>query len=515
MSDTTRRDYLQHIGVLFLLTIVTLLLRMPFWFTDRFNWDESTFLLVGASILDGHLPYTVAWDIKPPFTFGWMALFLTVFGDSIVSVRIGGALFVLGTAFLVYLIALGFASRTYSILAGLVQIGLAGFYFGGQSTMSEHLATLPALLAIYAVMRGRMRPRAAVVIGIVVAIAVLSRMNMAYLAVALGLLILVAPGYESIRERLLVSTAYALGGLSIASLLALIYWLPGEFDTLWFSVYESSLIYSGEQAGMVASAITLAKALLGWGVRSPFLLLTVVGLSAAGAFLLLGQWVGRPDARYSIFVFFASLATLLLSILSSGGAHDHYALQLFPFISVFFAVALSRIAPRGKQRAGAITVTLLLMALSTGPTIDKARFLWDRHEQGLPLTHGLSFWAADLIRQQGLADYSIYAMERNLLYWLLDKPIPALLVTHPSNIVYPVLLELLYGPEATPEVPLREILAQSPTFIIRFEKFNYLAEHPEADAMLAQALKEYREIGRRDGLVVYMAEAARDLPRQP
>src|SRR5437899_2303518 len=37
----------------------------PFFFTG-IDGDESTFILTAQSVLDGHLPYTDFWDIKPP-----------------------------------------------------------------------------------------------------------------------------------------------------------------------------------------------------------------------------------------------------------------------------------------------------------------------------------------------------------------------------------------------------------------------------------------------------------------
>jgi hypothetical protein len=99
-------------------------------------------------------------------------------------------------------------------------------------------------------------------------------------------------------------------------------------------------------------------------------------------------------------------------------------------------------------------------------------------------------------------------MERNLLYWLLDKPIPLPLVTHPSNLVYAPLLSALHGPEATPAMVLGEILAQDPTFIIRREAYNYLAEYPDADSMLTEKLSEYTEVGSQGDLAIYMRQDA-------
>jgi hypothetical protein len=333
-------------------------------------------------------------------------------------------------------------------------------------------------------------------------------MNMAYLAVALGLLVLIAPGYADLRDRFKVTLAYASGGLAVAGTVALVYLASGHWDILWFSVVEVSLAYAGAQVGAAQTATKIASVLLELGGPAPYLRLAVVLLAVPGALLMLGAGFRRTELRYGLIVFFGALAVLGLSILSSGGGHSHYALQLFPFLSVFAAISLARIAPRGRPRIAAIGLTLLLIAIGLGPALDKAQFLWRRHQEGLPLIHGPSYWAADVIRGQGLRDYSIYAMERNLLYWLLDKPIPVPLVTHPSNLVYLPLLSALHGPNATPALVLGEILGQDPTFIVRREDYNYLAKYPDADRMLTDKLREYRVIGRQDGLAIYMRNDA-------
>jgi hypothetical protein len=216
--------------------------------------------------------------------------------------------------------------------------------------------------------------------------------------------------------------------------------------------------------------------------------------------------------RYAFAVFFVSLAALSLSTLASGAGHGHYALQLLPFVSVAYAAALVWVPLRGKGSVAISALTVGLILVSSAPALEKSRELWARHQAGRPLTHGLSYWAADLIRDQGLDDYSVYAMERNLVYWLLDEPVLVPLVTHPSNITNPPLIHALYGPNATPGVVLEEVLAQSPTFIVRREAFNYLADFPEADAMLERALRRYTEIGRNGDLVVYKANRAGEAP---
>ncbi len=90
--------------VVTLLLSLALFLRFPFFFRDYIDRDESTFILMGQSILDGHLLYTNLWDVKPPLAFVSYALIIAIFGKSIISVRIAGAVCVAFVSFCTYLV---------------------------------------------------------------------------------------------------------------------------------------------------------------------------------------------------------------------------------------------------------------------------------------------------------------------------------------------------------------------------------------------------------------------------
>lgn len=79
--------------------VCTIILRSPNLFPSVINWDESTFILMGQSVLDGHLPYLELWDNKPPLLFFIFALFIGIGGKNIVWIRVAGSLFLGISAF--------------------------------------------------------------------------------------------------------------------------------------------------------------------------------------------------------------------------------------------------------------------------------------------------------------------------------------------------------------------------------------------------------------------------------
>ena len=54
------------IAVIAALCLWALVLRLPFFFPDTIDWDESTLIIMGQGIRDGLLSYDRIWDSKPP-----------------------------------------------------------------------------------------------------------------------------------------------------------------------------------------------------------------------------------------------------------------------------------------------------------------------------------------------------------------------------------------------------------------------------------------------------------------
>src|ERR1043165_7397420 len=69
-------------------------IRFPFFFRDYIDRDESTFILIGKSITDGHLPYDFLWDLKPPLLFYVFAAVQYLFPHSLIAIRFFGVLIV-------------------------------------------------------------------------------------------------------------------------------------------------------------------------------------------------------------------------------------------------------------------------------------------------------------------------------------------------------------------------------------------------------------------------------------
>ena len=122
IRHTCRNNHLMQVGVFISLLIITLSLRLPYFFDDLNDADGAIFILVGQALTEGHLPYTLIWDNKPPLGFAFFALLISLFPDSLAFIRFGGAVMVAVSAFFVFRIALGFMNIFAAFLAATLYI---------------------------------------------------------------------------------------------------------------------------------------------------------------------------------------------------------------------------------------------------------------------------------------------------------------------------------------------------------------------------------------------------------
>jgi 4-amino-4-deoxy-L-arabinose transferase-like glycosyltransferase len=109
--------------------------------------DESTFIIMGKSIVDGHLPYVHMWDLKPPIPFYTYALPQYFFPDSLVAIRFFGVLIIFFSALLLLNIA-RITNIRNGFLIGLLYIIFSSILKEVQGVMSEHIAVFFLLLGL-------------------------------------------------------------------------------------------------------------------------------------------------------------------------------------------------------------------------------------------------------------------------------------------------------------------------------------------------------------------------------
>lgn len=469
--------------LLLLLAGFALLIRLPFFFPAVIDWDESTFILMGQDLLDGHLPYTNLWDNKPPLLFGAFAMMIAAF-DSIAGIRICGWLLVVGTGYLIFRLASRIAGRSAGLAAALI-----GMFFmtvtGGQALMSELLA-MPAMMGGLLLLS---RPGAVgryFAAGLCFMLAVLFRTNLAIVVLALCVYAFVTTRAWRYRDRFLWFAALVAGMILPLLLLAIPYLATGQAELLFRSAVLAPLSDTGERPGIGATLWGFLRS--GMSGQSGLWFLAAIG----AAFAIRGR-KRSPEADVEGYVGVMIVASTL-SVLATRAPHGHYLIQVVPPLAVFAGIAWQKTA----RRSFRLVFLLLILVTSIVPLGDIAREygkLIARAANGERLASGRAYRIAELLEAENARDKRVYLMTDHIVYWMLGTKPLAPIATHPSNIAKEGLLTFLEGHDATTEEVLAKLLATRPDYIVKDAETLWLADTPAAASLLAGRLaKDYERI---------------------
>lgn len=495
------------------LSIVALVTRLPYFFDAVIDWDESTFILIGQSVLDGHLPYTELLDLKPPLVWVSFALFILILGKSVVSIRLAGTICVAFTAFMTYLIGRKIWNGRIGFLAGSLFIIVTGLMMSGQSVMSEHVALVPLMASLTLLITRRNTAGNLFLAGGAIAVASLIRLNLAYSAIAVGLAIMFYPPTGSIgkiRSILYRGFAYALGGIAIVLLTILPYAIVGKQQIWWTGVVTASLTYAQvqqsfwetflEQLTIVAMISIDRASIASLALLSIFALVWLGGLLQV---LLTPIGWRRLDSwqKRSIFLLVVALVSIEVSILKGGVCFPHYLLQLNSILSLFAAVLIGKLLSTRLRPivVSGLAIILIVIALNLS---SQYKLVKDRITYNRTPFSGSAYEVANFLKRENPDKEPILLLNQHLAYWLTDtKPINPVM-THPSNINREFLLKAWLGEDASSATELSKTLAQQPKFIIGDSPKTFFS--PPIQAQFDRAIAEnYISVDKVAGVEVY------------
>ncbi len=469
-----------------IIAVAMLLFRLGSLFPEQIDWDEWSFILMGADVAHGHLPFVHQFDLKPPLIFFLFGGVIALFGKSLLAIRLLGTACVIAAASLVYVTCRRPAGRWPALAGAMICAVLASAPFG-LSTSSE----LPAIVFLsgtaWCLSRSPVSARDAAIAGLLIALAVLTRTNLALVALVVGLALLaaamLAPAHVARRSWL----AYGVAGAIPPLLLALIYAAAGELATLKLAMIDVPLAYSG-QLGMGEVAREHAMQFYYTAQRAPLLygpplLLALVGLESTLSALL------RREGRWADVMFLTLAAATTSSLLIGGAAYPHYWLQLMPFLGIFVALGVSAL---NRWTAASRWAVLALVTLPAAVSIAAA--LPEAHRTPRPIAQ-----AAAYIRQTGGANPTIWAWHKHLIHWYLDAPQLSRAGVHPDNLARRAIIDTLARHRYVGPDEVGRLMALRPQFVITDAGGKGLgwmrADGRPADAWLAANYRLGRQFG--------------------
>jgi 4-amino-4-deoxy-L-arabinose transferase-like glycosyltransferase len=410
------------------LLAVSIVIRFPFFFRDYIDRDESTFILMGQSWVNGHLPYTELWDLKPPITFLFFAGIIYVFGKSFLAIRFFGALLVAITAFFTYKIGAEFGKKRMGYWAALGAVALQSLFGSLQGVMSEHLCMALFMPGLFLMLRTKTH-WGYFLTGLLMGMAIMTKLNIAYAVFFLGLY----PIYDHFKakrpeSRLWQPVLYGVGILVVVGLTMLPYSLENQ-ELVWYnSVIGASLAYAGSGQGAL---LNLAPTFL-----------------AIALFFLLAwrkRYFDFKDRKVQLLAI--AIIGVLFSFAKAGRINSHYLIQLYPMLIVLVGLSISKLDLHIKKAFQPILVLLMLMVPAES-YLEYYRIIKNRWEKGT-FYNGEGITVPQYLMKTFPDEKNVFFLEYHIGYWSMDATPPTKAATHPSNICREELFPYFDNPRKT------------------------------------------------------------------
>jgi hypothetical protein len=499
--------------------VMVVVLRTGSLEREIIDWDESTFVLMAADLLRGHLPYVQLFDNKPPGIFLLVAGAIGIFGKSLWAVRLVGDLSVLITALFTYAMVARHASSLTAGLTSMTLIAMSATAYG-LHTSAELPATAFMTAALWAATSRPDRLASPLSAGLLASAAILTRANLAIAVLCMGVVYLWPLVYARPRSHRLSAFAFAAGVLVPIAAVFGVYAVAGHLDVAVLSMITVPLAYALHQTTML---VVLKQNV--WSISAllqdvPGTYLAPTLLITASACSLLWRAVSatprRPsvtpttadgDVLMSVLLCSAAMLGTMLSILRGGMFYLHYWLQLYPY-AVFVVAAGAHLATRPALR-------WLLWVGCVVPPVTAIGERWPSFRrvmtspQQITARHRIRA-IADRLRIDRRDGDEILALNNHLVLWYLDVPPITRIATHPTNLIVAEIVAPLARAGYTEADIFDRVLARRPRHIVSGDNDRFGQMDARQQALLERVLRDDYEIWIREpGVTVYRRLASR------
>ncbi len=334
--------------VLALLALLAVAVRFITYGNPALGFDEQFYLLVGDRMVQGELPYVDIFDRKPIGIFLIYAGIRWLGGEGFVQYKLVATLFVIATAWLIYLLARQRAERFGAGLAAALYILWLNLMEGegGQTPVFYNLLVIGAAWQLFAALRApdRLVPRGALAL-LLIGLALQIKYTVVFEGMFFGLAFLWLAWTQRMAWGRLVAFATVMVALALlpTALVLLYYWGVGEADAFIFANFSSNAYKeNGSSLVQLFKLVELSALFLPLGV------VAVVGHRA------IRDKMVRPDGQMVRLWLVASVLGVLLYWRFSA---PHYAIPLLAPLCVLLAPALD-----ARPRLGAAIAALALIA---------------------------------------------------------------------------------------------------------------------------------------------------------
>lgn len=466
----------QNLLIFTFFLILVFCLRFPSFLQSVINWDESLYLLMADAMKNGHLPYTVIWDNKPPGIYILFFLSLAIFGDSIISIRIAACIAIATTCYLLY--CFGHLINRNNPRAGLIAALLYALFSlsnGGLASNTElflaPFTTLAFLILLFTIPNfhnsSSINSRLVLLIGILLGISIQIK-QVAIFGFAAILTIISIHLYfaiTNIKNYLMSLFKYffiiEIGFLVPAIIFIVYFYLNGHLEDFWYANFSANLLrISGGDFKFFRIQQAVNNNLFLW-----------LFFSIAIFYLVFIQARSRQSKALLtylvVWLFFSCIGVYI-----GKEFYLHYFLTLLPSLCLISSFVITKIISFTKAMKMVVKV-LVFGAIATGFLLSFINITYLPYKVGLTNLYnryllGKDNWgdrsakiAAYLEKKVDLKDYIYVVNDQPIIYYLVGSKIP-------TKYAFPFFLisDLSKIAGVNPVDELNSIFSKEPTYII-------------------------------------------------
>lgn len=417
-----------------LICIFIIIIRLPFFFTDVFDWDESTYILHGQWIIDGNLTHVDRTGTKPPFLYYLYALFVYFSFGEIYLIR-------LYTCFLL-LINIIFLNKIFRecFNKNFDFILIASFIFSStfiikhsNSLFSEHFAITFLIISLYYFLILK-RNIDFFLLGFFLSCACLIRLNLAFLPIII-FLYLIFQLKLNLKDKITKLLLFSFGGILMIIIVLFPYIITNQIYNVYNSVIVSGLsmaknaplsYLNGSLSYLTALYVLLfisSDILNFFHYESIFR--SIFWTSSFFGFIVF--FLDRKNIyKNKIIIFYL---TILFSIIIGANTHHHYLILLIPICSIFVTYLFMYInynVHYFRIFFFSIIICLPISLIQYDKIIKNFRL-------NNTFYNGSGFEIASHVSSIKKSKDTIYIYPKHITYWFLKK-YPPTDITHPSDI---------------------------------------------------------------------------------
>ena len=397
-----------------------------------------------------------------PLTFLFFAVIISVLGKSLIAIRIVGIISVAVIGLFTFMIAREISSKKIGLWSALITVLLISSFGSLQGVMSEHISMLFFMPGVYLLLKYRSLGSWCIA-GILLGAAVMTKMNLAYPVLFLGLYLIFDVFRGSDKFIWFIKLlGFGLGVLLVIGLTILPYYLNGQTTVWWNAVVLAPLEYAEVRRQSLDGFIPLLV----------FLVLLIV-------YNFRNKVISIKDRSTQVLL--VAIFGVLVALVRGGVINGHYLIQLHPLwiipIAILFAHVLRSI--KWNYRPYVLALMILLPIEAYKEYYDVVKHKLERST----FSNGEGFAVPKYIVDENLPTENIFFLEYHIGYWVLDVLPPTKAATHPSNLIRDETFSFFDNPRKSSMDELRYILEDlEPEIVITRQRWHIFDKKEEVEA---------------------------------